>query len=43
MSGLLAAGIVDLLVLLTPALTTMIGNVADCLDFDAVTACTPGF
>ena len=43
MSGLLAAGIVGLLVLLTPVLTTMIGNVGDCLDFDAITACTPGF
>ncbi len=43
MSGLLAAGIVGLLILLTPFLTTMIGNVGECLDFDAITACTPGF
>ncbi len=43
MSGLLAAGIVGLLVLLTPFLTTMIGNVGECLDFDAITVCTPGF
>ena len=43
MSVLLAAGIVGLLVLLTPFLTTMVGNVGECLDFDAITVCTPGF
>ena len=43
MSGLLAAGIVGLLLLLTPFLTTMIANVGACIDFDGGTPCTPGF
>ena len=43
MSGLIAAAIVGVILGFTGALTTMAGNVGDCLDFDAVTACDPGF
>ena len=43
MSGLIAAGIVLVLGIFTGALNTMVTNVADCLDFDSTTLCSPGF
>lgn len=43
MSGLIAAAIVGVVTLFSTALTTMVGNVSDCLDFTSATTCSPGF
>ncbi len=43
MSGLIAAGIVAVLIFFTGALNTMVTNVGYCLDFTSATTCSPGF
>lgn len=43
LGGLIAAGIVAVLVLFSGNITDMVNNIGDCIDFDNATACNPGF
>lgn len=43
LGGLIAAGIVAVLLLMTGNITDMVNNIGDCIDFDNATACNPGF
>ena len=43
LGGLVALGIVGIGLTLTGVLTTMVANMGACLDFQASTACTPGW
>lgn len=40
LGGLIAAALVALGVIFSPALATMAGNIGDCIDFDGLTDCT---
>ena len=43
LGGVVAAGIVGILVVFTPFLNTMVTNVGHCIDFTKSTTCSPGF
>ena len=43
LGGLVAAGIVAVLAIFTPFLSTMVTNIGYCIDFSSATTCNPGF
>ena len=43
LGGLIAAGIVAVLVLFTGVISTMMTNIGSCIDFTSSTGCNPGF
>ena len=43
LGGLIAAGIVAVLVLMSGNITEMVTNIGECIDFDNGSTCAPGF
>jgi Flp pilus assembly pilin Flp len=43
LGGLIAAGIVAVLAIMTGNISDMVNNIGDCIDFASSTPCNPGF